>query len=213
MNKSKKLFNSEDFDKKKPLFESEDFDKPVECDKRGGQRPSPASENVSSPHPAEKSSKAKIIGGLVVAAVIIAGGIFFANYDKDNDNGSNKPATESVAQEGEKHDADNKTSTTDTKGKAGGAPSDVAEERNAANEASPEPSAVDESHVTTSTEKSSVATSEKSDDNVDGDVETNARRVIRGDFGNGQVRKDRLGSSYSEIQGRVNEMYRQGLVR
>lgn len=49
-------------------------------------------------------------------------------------------------------------------------------------------------------------------DPVSGDVEENARRVIRGDFGNGQERKDKLGSSYSEIQGKVNEMYRQGLV-
>lgn len=47
---------------------------------------------------------------------------------------------------------------------------------------------------------------------VSGDVETNARRVIRGDFGNGQERKDKLGSSYSEIQGKVNEMFRQGIV-
>ena len=47
---------------------------------------------------------------------------------------------------------------------------------------------------------------------VSGDVETNARRVIRGDFGNGQERKDKVGSSYSEIQGKVNEMYRQGIV-
>lgn len=47
---------------------------------------------------------------------------------------------------------------------------------------------------------------------VNTDVEVNARRVIRGDFGNGQVRKDKLGSSYSVIQSKVNEMYRQGLV-
>lgn len=47
---------------------------------------------------------------------------------------------------------------------------------------------------------------------VSGDVEENARRVIRGDFGNGQERRNKLGSSYSEIQGKVNEMYRQGLV-
>lgn len=47
---------------------------------------------------------------------------------------------------------------------------------------------------------------------VSGDVEENARRVIRGDFGNGQERRDKLGSSYSEIQGKVNEMYRHGLV-
>lgn len=47
---------------------------------------------------------------------------------------------------------------------------------------------------------------------VSGDVEEYVRRVIRGDFGNGQERRDKLGSSYSEIQGKVNEMYRQGLV-
>lgn len=47
---------------------------------------------------------------------------------------------------------------------------------------------------------------------VSGDVVENARRVIRGDFGNGQERRDKLGSLYSEIQDKVNEMYRQGLV-
>ena len=47
---------------------------------------------------------------------------------------------------------------------------------------------------------------------ISGNVEENARRVIRGDFGNGQERKDKLGSAYAEIQSKVNEMYRQGLV-
>ena len=47
---------------------------------------------------------------------------------------------------------------------------------------------------------------------MSGNVEENARRVIRGDFGNGQERKDKLGSAYAEIQSKVNEMYRQGLV-
>lgn len=44
-------------------------------------------------------------------------------------------------------------------------------------------------------------------------VVENAIRVIRGDFGNGQERKDKLGSAYSEIQKKVNEMYRNGQVR
>lgn len=48
---------------------------------------------------------------------------------------------------------------------------------------------------------------------IGGDVVENAKRVIRGDFGNGQKRKDNLGSAYTEIQSKVNEMYRQGLVR
>ena len=44
-------------------------------------------------------------------------------------------------------------------------------------------------------------------------VVENARRVIRGDFGSGEERKAKLGTSYSEIQSKVNEMYRKGLVR
>lgn len=59
----------------------------------------------------------------------------------------------------------------------------------------------------TSTDSVSNSTSQ-----VNGNLEENARQVIRGVFGNGQERKDKLGSAYSEIQGRVNEMYRQGLV-
>lgn len=45
---------------------------------------------------------------------------------------------------------------------------------------------------------------------IGGDVVENAKRVIRGDFGNGQERKDKLGSAYSEIQSKVNELYRSG---
>lgn len=32
------------------------------------------------------------------------------------------------------------------------------------------------------------------------------RRVINGEFGNGQERRDRLGSDYDAVQARVNEM-------
>ena len=43
-------------------------------------------------------------------------------------------------------------------------------------------------------------------------IEAKALQVIRGDFGNGQERKDRLGADYAEIQSKVNDMYRKGLV-
>lgn len=46
----------------------------------------------------------------------------------------------------------------------------------------------------------------------DGSVDGMAKDVIRGVYGNGQARKEKLGTSYSKVQGRVNEMYRQGLV-
>lgn len=45
------------------------------------------------------------------------------------------------------------------------------------------------------------------------DVEQTAVEVIRGVYGNGQVRKDKLGAAYTDVQRRVNEMYRQGLVK
>lgn len=44
-------------------------------------------------------------------------------------------------------------------------------------------------------------------------VESKAKEVIRGKYGNGQTRKDNLGASYGEIQSKVNEMYRKGLVK
>lgn len=43
-------------------------------------------------------------------------------------------------------------------------------------------------------------------------VEAKAKQVIRGIYGNGSVRKQKLGNDYAEIQGKVNEMYRNGLV-
>jgi hypothetical protein len=43
-------------------------------------------------------------------------------------------------------------------------------------------------------------------------VEEKAMRVIRGDFGNGEERRQQLGSEYNTIQQRVNEMYRDGIV-
>lgn len=45
---------------------------------------------------------------------------------------------------------------------------------------------------------------------VSADIEAEALKVIRGDYGVGQERKDRLGAQYAAIQGRVNELKREG---
>ena len=45
-----------------------------------------------------------------------------------------------------------------------------------------------------------------------GTIEEEAKEVIRGKYGNGDVRKRNLGGRYAEIQSKVNEMYRNGLV-
>lgn len=42
------------------------------------------------------------------------------------------------------------------------------------------------------------------------DIATLAMGVIRGNFGNGDVRKELLGKHYQQVQDRVNEIYRSG---
>lgn len=50
----------------------------------------------------------------------------------------------------------------------------------------------------------------ESDGDSEDDTDDMALRVIRGDFGNGQVRKDLLGGEYDRIQSRVNELMAAG---
>lgn len=45
-----------------------------------------------------------------------------------------------------------------------------------------------------------------------GAIEEEAKEVIRGKYGNGDVRKRNLGDRYAEIQAKVNEMYKNGQV-
>ncbi|ROT06162.1 hypothetical protein EEL49_08920 [Muribaculaceae bacterium Isolate-104 (HZI)] len=46
---------------------------------------------------------------------------------------------------------------------------------------------------------------------VSNDVEAEAIKVIRGEYGIGQERKDKLGAKYQPIQNRVNELKREGV--
>lgn len=47
--------------------------------------------------------------------------------------------------------------------------------------------------------------------NTTNDIEAEALKVIRGEYGDGNVRKDLLGEKYYDIQRRVNELKRQGV--
>ena len=66
--------------------------------------------------------------------------------------------------------------------------------------------------TTTSVKKTSSVAQSKDISVPVGTLEEKAKLVIRGDFGNGEERKGKLGSEYSAIQGKVNEMYAKGLV-
>ena len=54
-------------------------------------------------------------------------------------------------------------------------------------------------------------TSSNSQVNVSTDVEAEAMKVIRGDYGIGQERKNKLGDNYQTIQNRVNELKKEGV--
>lgn len=201
------------------------------------QEPKPVS---PTPQPEKKSNTGKVIGGLIAAAIIA--GIFFFINNKESEGGNDSTPTEAIAQNTENQDKGNdapaaENSNEDASAESNGVPANGSEAPVAENtDKSPANTTSSANHTKTNDNqvaeqptkqnpatiaepaqskpaatqptRSSSATSAS----VSGDVEENARRVIRGDFGNGQERKDKLGSSYSEIQGKVNEMYRQGLV-
>ena len=170
-------------------------------------KPTPA----PTPQPEKKSNTGKVIGGLIAAAAIIAGIFFFIN-NKESEGGNDSTPTEVIAQNTENQNEGNDAPATSTSSVNPAKANDnqVAErpaKRNPATIAEPAKPAQSKPAATQTTKPFSVTSAP-----VSGDVEENARRVIRGDFGNGQERRDKLGSSYSEIQGKVNEMYRQGIV-
>lgn len=185
----------------------------------------------------KKSNTGKVIGGLVAAAIIA--GIFFFINNKEGEGGNDSNPTEAIAQNTKDQNEGNDTPTAEnsnedasTESKGGSeapvakntdkSPANttssanhakatdnlVAEQPTKQNPATIAEPAQSKPAATQTTKPSSSSTSAP----VSGDVEENARRVIRGDFGNGLERRDKLGSSYSEIQGKVNEMYRQNLV-
>lgn len=180
--------------------------------------------------PEKISNTDKIISGIIAAAAIIVGVYFFGIRDNNN-SGDDKTvaSTEEVAQNdrntvkettgnsaaGEEGLTENSSEAT-TPADDSETSAENAKDAPTANE-STSPSVQTDDKKTE--EKSAVTSSDSSvpltasSASISEDVEENARRVIRGDFGNGQVRKDKLGSAYSEIQGKVNEMYRQGLVK
>lgn len=58
-----------------------------------------------------------------------------------------------------------------------------------------------------------VASSGADASSLPSSIQATANRVIKGDFGNGKVRKQKLGDRYAEVQKLVNQMYRDGLVK
>ena len=229
--KDKQLFTSEDFEKEKDVSKDSKPEPPHKPDEGGGN----GSENGG------KSNTGKIVGGIAAAAAILVGVYFFGIKGDDNSGTDAEfPPTEQVAKNGETTQPEATTQTDVTKAEtteeanavsnapevssstenseSSGAENDAPTTPKFENKQSEEPASNAPSiskPVQQTPSKQIDATNNKiaaASAPIGGDVVENAKRVIRGDFGNGQERKDKLGAAYSEIQRKVNEMYRQGHV-
>ena len=181
----------------------------------------------TSPQDHEKTSNTgKIIGGLIIVAAIIIGVYFFGMKDSDKPTEDNIVAsTELLARNDENTTEDAAAGSIPTGDNTSNGEENSTDEvsdslpKDAVNvpSANDGSSSLAQDESNKAEEKSSVTSSgvssAASSIPLSGEVEENARRVIRGDYGNGQVRKDKLGAAYAEIQSMVNEMYRQGLEK
>lgn len=193
-----------------------------------------SSTDVPTPQPDKKSNTGKIVGGIAAAAAILAGVYFFGIKDHGNTGNNTGAQTEQIAQAGETDQPETAQQAGTIEDATSGEEAIVNNdsETPAPVEANETPASGDNSNAATpakagekkagesSTNKTPVAESTQPKQNntatvvsvsapLSGDVVENAKRVIRGDFGNGKERKDRLGDSYEEIQAKVNEIYHQ----
>lgn len=181
--------------------------------------------------------KTKAIGSMAAIAIVclLGYGVYtLLSPSDDNNNATTEQVDSNVnttSNEGDAKDMNDKNSSEVQK-------TEVTQDNQAANssennspakeDTTPEASAVQtESKQTTSAEPTGVATkpskpaiqanasivSTNQSVALSGTLEQKAKEVIRGNYGNGIERKQKLGSQYDEIQGKVNEMYKNGFVK
>ncbi|WP_444384313.1 hypothetical protein [Prevotellamassilia timonensis] len=184
--------------------------------------PAPSAETPATPQPAPTpapagggdatqtgngGNKGKHVLSLVVGLAVVAA-IGFAAFRGCNSNSSqpvDEPVVDTVMDEQPTAPTDSTQRADSTQFGGGdqnapaGAPNEVQPQDDAVNAATP--SAQSETS-TPSTPSPTKATAPSTD------MDAEVQKVLHGDYGNGQERKDKLGSSYSKIQRAVNRYYR-----
>lgn len=184
--------------------------------------PAPSAEAPATPQPAPApapagggdatqtgngGNKGKHVLSLVVGLAVVAA-IGFAAFRGCNSNSSqpvDEPVVDTVMDEQPTAPTDSTQRADSTQFGGGdqnapaGAPNEVQPQDDAVNAATP--SAQSETS-TPSTPSPTKATAPSTD------MDAEVQKVLHGDYGNGQERKDKLGSSYSKIQRAVNRYYR-----
>ncbi len=187
-------------------------------EKEGAATPAPSAEAPATPQPAPAGggdatqtgnggNKGKHVLSLVVGLAVVAA-IGFAAFRGCNSNSSqpvDEPVVDTVMVEQPTAPTDSTQRAASTQFGGGdqnapaGAPNEVQPQDDAVNAATP--SAQSETSTTSTPSTTKTATPST-------DMDAEVQKVLHGDYGNGQERKDKLGSSYSKIQRAVNRYYR-----
>lgn len=191
-------------------------------EKDGAATPAPSAEAPATPQPAPTpapagsgdatqtgngGNKGKHVLSLVVGLAVVAA-IGFAAFRGCSGNSSqpvDEPEVDTVMDEQPTAPTDSTQRADSTQFGGGdqdtpaGAPNEVQPQDETVNAATP--SAQPETSTPSTPSATKAATPSK-------DVDAEVQKVLRGDYGNGQERKDKLGSSYTKIQRAVNRYYR-----
>lgn len=152
-------------------------------------------------------NKGKHVLSLVVGLAVVAA-IGFAAFRGCNSNSSqpvDEPVVDTVMDEQPTAPTDSTQRADSTQFGGGdqdapaGAPNEVQPQDDAVNAATPSTQSETSTPSTPSPTKATAPST---------DVDAEVQKVLHGDYGNGQERKDKLGSSYTKIQRAVNRYYR-----
>lgn len=186
--------------------------------------PAPSAEAPATPQPAPAPTPAPAGGGdatqtgnggnkgknvlsLVVGLAVVAA-IGFAAFRGCNSNSSqpvDEPVVDTVMDEQPTAPTDSTQRADSTQFGSGdqnapaGAPNEVQPQDDAVNAATPSTQSETSTPSTPSPTKATAPST---------DMDAEVQKVLHGDYGNGQERKDKLGSSYTKIQRAVNRYYR-----
>ena len=211
MAEKKKIFNESDFDKDKQLFSSEDFEK--EKDVPTGADTNDSDTRTSEPDPRPSKGYGKVIGGIIgVAAVCLLGYGVFSYMNQPDDT----PGTTITDGGGVTDGGTTEGGSTDGGGVTDGGTTEGGntDDGGVTDGGTTEGGNTDDGGTTDAgTTIGNNGNDQKTATIPSGTLEEKAKDVIRGNYGNGEVRKQKLGDQYAEIQGKVNEMYRNGLVK
>lgn len=176
------------------------------------------------PNPSNNGTGKKL-GVLIVVAIIAVVAFFLLKPDNSgNDVSVSSPATSETVAQNADNAQEQEVAQPVSESTSNEESTSVVEEDKSNNEVSDnngnKPATVSEqedktqatTETRTQTKEVTSKTTQKEEAIPVGSIEEKAKLVIRGDFGNGEERKMKLGSEYSAIQNKVNEMYAKGLV-